>query len=144
MRSRTAHVPLFVASILTLGLWLVPVAAQAGKSSSGQAHDHSAMVGPHGGQVAGIGPFDAEIVMKGGALNVYLHDHHGNDQTPKAAGGDVVFLVGGGSKRVSLTLGDNGLSGRYDFTASHDMKTVLRIKMTDGKTHTAKAVLNAQ
>ena len=146
MRSRLVRAAQSVASVVMFGLCLVliPTGTEAAKNTTGQAHDHSTMVGPHGGQVAKIGPFDAEIVMKGGILRVYLHDHLGEDHTAKAAGGDAILLVGGGNKRVPLAVGEQGLSGRYSFPVSSAMKGVIRVKMLDGKTHTGKAVIDEQ
>lgn len=129
------------ALILCVGIAGVP---RTGEAHGDQDHDHSTMVGPHGGPVAAVGPFNAEVVMKGGTISVYLFTHDGADHTEKASGGNVIFIVGGGSKRVSLKPGSLGLSGKYDFPASKDMKAVLRVKMSDGKTHNGKAVLNEQ
>lgn len=143
MRRFSLRAVLAFALALVLGIGIMGL-PRSGEAAGDQDHDHSTMVGPHGGQVAAIGPFDTEIVMKDGAINVYLFTHDGADHTEKASGGNVIFIVGGGSKRVALKPGSLGLSGKYDFPATKDMKAVLRIKMSDGKTHNGKAVLNEQ
>lgn len=101
-------------------------------------HDHAAMV-KHGGSIAEIGDYDAEVVIDDGKVMVYIYDEHGDDITAKASKGDAIFVVDGGSKRVELAMVEGRLQGELGFKpSSEDVDTVLRLTI-DGKTHTGKA-----
>lgn len=102
-------------------------------------HEHAHEEGPHGGQIAEIGPYHAEIVLEDGEIRVYVMTHDEPATAVATSSGDIVVLTGGGSKKVMLTADGDSLLGKPDFEIEEDAKAVIRIKTADGKTHAGKA-----
>jgi len=108
---------------------------------SGHDHDHGhdhAHESHHGGHAFIIGPYDGELLMGEGMVEVFVHDHDGNHID--LVGGDMIVLVDGGNKKLSLKKHDLGLMAEID-ESMHGAKAVVRVKTPDGKTHAANAVL---
>jgi hypothetical protein len=109
-----------------------------------QTHAHDAHEkGPNGGQIVGVGPYDAEIVVEHDKLVVRLIDHGGANLTADASGGDVVFVAGGKPTKVSLVPEGDALVGKLDAEVPDDVQAVIRIKTKDGKVHAGKAELES-
>ena len=123
-----------VAGGFTFTAFVTPTAAQSTKE-----HDHAE--GPHGGQITEVGPYHAEIVLDDTEIRIYLMTHEDPPVAVASTGGDIVVLVSGGSKKITLTPDGDSLLGKPDFTIEEDVKAVIRIKTADGKTHAGKAEL---
>lgn len=131
----------FAQTLAALAVAGLPLVAAA---QTGHKHDHDAMA-KHGGSVAEVGSYDMEVVVSGGKITVYVYDDKGADITKTASKGDAIFVVGGASKKVTLTQADGVLSGPlgFDAKAGDDLDAVLRVTV-GGKTHTGKADLHAR
>ena len=110
----------------------VPAQAQS-------THEHAHEEGPHGGQIAEVGPYHAEIVLEDGEIRVYVMTHDEPGTPVAASSGDIVILTGEGSKKIVLSADGDSLLGKPDFEIEEDAKAVIRIKTADGKTHAGKA-----
>lgn len=97
--------------------------------------------GPNGGQIFGVGPYDAEIVVEEDALIVRLIEHGGKDLTEEASGGDVVLLIGGKPTKITLVFENGALVGKLDDHLPDEVDAVIRIKTKDGKVHAGKGEL---
>jgi hypothetical protein len=123
----------------TFAAFVNPVFVTLASAQSATGHDHSE--GPRGGQIAQVGPYDAEIVLDDTEIRVYLMTHEDPPVPVMATGGDIVVLVSGGSKKITLSPDGDSLLGKPDFTIEEDVKAVIRVKTADGKTHAGKAEL---
>ena len=121
--------------VILFALMLAPLAATA---QNKHGHSHAA---PNGGQIQQIGPYEAELVVKGGKLFLYVVDEKENKvdaskltasamvlakdgQKPvelKPAGGNMLVAESlpatDGKLRATLTLSENGKElgkGRYN------------------------------
>lgn len=117
----------------------VAVAAPAMAQDSHGHGEHEK--GPNGGQVFGVGPYDAEIVVHEDKLEVRLFQHEGPDLTAEASGGDVVLVIGGKPKKVTLVPEGGALIGKLDDHLPDEVNAVIRIKTKDGKVHAGKGEL---
>ena len=106
------------------------------QSSHGHSHHEE---GPHGGQIAEVGPYHAEIVLEDGEVRIYVTTHDEPATAVAVSGGDIVVLTGGGSKKITLSADGDSLLGKPDFEIEEDAKAVIRITTADGKTHAGKA-----
>ena len=97
----------------------------------GQGHGHS----HHGGQEVKIGSYEAELVVKGSELTLYLHD--AKDQKIDAAkftATAVVLAKGNQQKTVELApAGDNKLIGKIDFPIEGKFRATVTLKTTTGE-----------
>lgn len=114
-----------------------PLSAPAMAQHSHGAHEK----GPNGGQVFGVGPYDAEIVVEEETLIVRLFEHGGKDLTDEATGGDLVLLIGGKPTKVALVAENGALVGKLDDHLPDEVDAVIRIKTKDGKVHAGKGEL---
>ena len=100
------------------------------------AHDTK---GPHGGRIADVGPFHAELTSKENTIEVYVSDS-ANKAVPIAGyKGLAILLISGKSERVQLEpAGDNKLSGIASALLPRAPKGVVRLTSPDGKTSQGK------
>ncbi len=116
-----------------------PAFGQQAAQKHAHEHDHGKLA-KHGGEIAKIGSYDAEVVHVDGKVAVYVYDDHGDDISAKVTKGDAILVVGGVSRKVPLTLGGGRLEGPLDFsTSSGDHLDVVLRLVISGKTHTGKA-----
>lgn len=105
---------------------------------SAQEHNHS-HAAAHGGQVKKIGAYEAELVVKGADVQLYLLDD--KDRKVDAArfsATAVVLARGNEQKTIELKyVSDNLLSGRADFPIDDKFRATLTLK--SGSTETGKA-----
>lgn len=127
----------FTAALMAVALTLsVPAQAQ---------HSHAEHEkGPNGGQVFGVGPYDAEIVVEDKTLVVRLIEHGGKDLTHEASGGDLVLLIGGTPTKVALVAENGALVGTVDAELPDEVDAVIRIKTKDGKVHAGKGEIEVE
>ncbi|MFP5512365.1 MAG: hypothetical protein ACLGJC_04710 [Alphaproteobacteria bacterium] len=93
-------------------LAVAPISAMAQDKSHG--HSHTA---PHGGQIQNIGTYEAELVVKGTELTLYLVDKDEKEVPSNGFEATAVVLAKDGQKPVALKPnGNNKLTGTADFT----------------------------
>jgi hypothetical protein len=111
--------------VLVLALFFAPAAALA----QGQGHSH------HGGQEVKIGKFEAELVVKGTEVTLYVND--ANDQKIDATGFTataVVLAKGNQQKTISLApAGENKLGGKIDFPIEGKFRATVTLKNSSGE-----------
>lgn len=97
-----------------------------------QGHSHAA---PNGGQIKDIGPYEAELVLKGQDLMLYIVDGQEKKvDTAKFSASAVVLAKGNEQKSVELTpSGDNRLSGKMDFTVDGKVRATVTLKSPSGE-----------
>jgi nitrogen fixation protein FixH len=111
--------------LLLLGLSFAPAVA----SAQGHGHSH------HGGQEVKIGKFEAELVVKGSEVTLYVND--ANDQKIDASGFTataVVLAKGNQQKTISLApAGENKLAGKIDFPVEGKFRATVTLKNSSGE-----------
>ena len=115
----------FVCLIVCAQLAFAPALAYA--QGSGHAHSHAA---PNGGQIQKIGSYEAELVVKGSDVVLYVTDE--NDQkvdASKLSAMAMVLAKGNEQKAVELKpAGDNKLGGRADFPVEGKFRATVTLK----------------
>jgi hypothetical protein len=110
---------------LVLTLLFVPAVAVA------QGHGHS----HHGGQEVKIGKFEAELVVKGAEVTLYVND--ANDQKIDASSFSataVVLAKGNQQKSISLApAGENKLVGKVDVPIEGKFRATVTLKNSSGE-----------
>lgn len=102
---------------------------------AGQALAHSdeyldTIVTPHGGQMRMAGIHHYELVVKAGAISVYLTDHADQPVATTGASGSATVLVGRNRSNIDLKpAGENRLSGKGEFVMDASMRVVLNIAL---------------
>ncbi len=111
--------------LLVLCLGFAPAVAWA------QGHGHS----HHGGQEVKIGAYEAELVVKGADVTLYLNDD--KDQkvdASKFTATAVVLAKGNQQKSVELVPGgENKLVARIDFPIEGKFRATVTLKMASGE-----------
>lgn len=97
-----------------------------------QGHSHAAA---NGGQIKDIGPYEAELVVKGSDLMLYIVDGQEKKvDTAKFSASAVVLAKGNEQKTVELTpSGDNRLSGKMNFTVDGKVRATVTLKSPSGE-----------
>jgi nitrogen fixation protein FixH len=94
-----------------IAILMMLLAAPGFAGAQGHAHSH------HGGQEVKIGTYEAELVVAGSEITLYVND--AKDQKVDAAGFTataVVLAKGNQQKTVDLApAGENKLVGKFDF-----------------------------
>jgi hypothetical protein len=100
------------------------------------AHDAK---GPNGGRVKDLGPFHAELTVKGNTVELYVADTANKGVAVDGYKGLAVLLAGGKSERIDLApAGGNKLTGTSIVAIPPNAKGVVRLNGPDGKTSQAK------
>jgi nitrogen fixation protein FixH len=103
--------------------------AAPGAYAQGHAHSH------HGGQEVKIGAYEAELVVAGSEITLYVHD--AKDQKVDASGFSataVVLAKGSQQKSVDLApAGENKLTGRFDFPVEGKFRATVTLKTASGE-----------
>ena len=100
------------------------------------AHDAK---GPNGGRVTDLGPFHAELTAKGSTVELYVTDAANKAVAVDGYKGLAILAVGGKSERVELApAGVNKLIGTSSVAIPPNVKGVVRLSGSDGKTSQAK------
>jgi hypothetical protein len=111
--------------LLLICLVLAPATARA------QAHGHS----HHGGQEVKIGSYEAELVVKGSQMVLYLND--AKDQkvdASKFTATAIVLARGNQQKSVELApSGENKLMGTIDFPVDGKLRATITLKTSSGE-----------
>jgi hypothetical protein len=89
----------------------------------------------NGGQEVKIGAYEAELVVKGADVTLYIHDS--NDQKVDASGFTATAIVlakGNQQKSVTLTpVGQNKLAGKIDFSVEGKFRATVTLKTASGE-----------
>lgn len=97
-----------------------------------QGHSHAA---PNGGQIVNIGKLEAEMVVRGNEISLFLTDS--KDMKVEAApysAAAVVLAKGNEQKTVELTpSGDNRLAGKFDFPIEGRFRATVTLKTKDSE-----------
>jgi hypothetical protein len=111
--------------ILAALLLLLPTIALA------QGHGHS----HHGGQEVKIGKYEAELVVKGTSVTLYLND--ANDKQIDSSGFSataVILAKGNQQKTIELKpAGENKLAGAFDFQVDAKFRATVTLKSSAGE-----------
>jgi nitrogen fixation protein FixH len=109
--------------IVVLGLGL----ALAGASpawSQGHSHGHS----HKGGQEQKIGAYEAELVVKGKEISLYINDKNDKPVDAKAFKASAEVLAKDGKKTVELLpVGGNRLTANYDFAVEGKVRATVTL-----------------
>lgn len=127
---------LLQAVIVCAGL-MAPVAAFA--QGAGHGHAHAA---PNGGQIQNIGAYEAELVVKGSDLTLFVVDAKEQKvDAAKFSATAVVLAKGNEQKTVELKpAGDNKLAGKADFAVQGKFRATVTLK--SGATEIGKGRYN--
>jgi nitrogen fixation protein FixH len=121
-------------------LLLVLSLCSASAAAWGQAHGHS----HHGGQEVKIGAYEAELVVKGSDVTLYLND--AQDQkidASKFTATAVVLAKGNQQKTVELApAGENMLMGKIDFPIEGKFRATVTLKTASGEVGKGRYNLN--
>jgi hypothetical protein len=111
--------------IVVIAVGLAPAVAWA------QAHGHS----HRGGQEVKIGAYEAELVVKGADVTLYIND--AKDQKVDASGFTataVVLAKGNQQKSITLTpAGENQLAAKIDFPVEGKFRATVTLKTASGE-----------
>lgn len=112
---------LLMRSLFAVCLSLAPVAAFA------QAHSHAAA---NGGQIQNIGKYEAELVVRGNDVMLYLvDDKEQKVDASKFNASAVVLAKGNEQKTLELKpSGANMLSGKSDFAVDGKFRATVTLK----------------
>lgn len=107
--------------------------------AQGHGHSHPSA---HGGQIQKIGGYEAELVVKGGEMMLYVIDEKDEKvDATKFSATAVVLARGSELKTVELKAGkDNILSGRADFAVDGKFRATVALK--SGSTEIGKGRYN--
>jgi nitrogen fixation protein FixH len=123
--------------------WLSTVVfvALAAPAALAQGHGHS----HRGGQEVRIGNYEAELVVKGAELALYVNDT--NDKKVDASdftATAVVLARGNQQKAVNLThAGDNKLAGKIDFQVDGKFRATVTLRTSKGEVGKGRYNLDA-
>lgn len=114
------------------------LASTAPSFVSAQEHNHS-HAAAHGGQVKKVGAYEAELVVKGADVQLYLLDDKDRKvDAARLSATAVVLARGNEQKTIELKyVNDNMLSGRADFPVDGKFRATLTLK--SGSTEAGKA-----
>lgn len=124
-------------ALATLALTLL--GGQAWAQHSGHAH------ATHGGQVQKIGKFEAELVVKGTELSLYLNDEKDKPaDAAKFAATAVVLAKGNQQKSVELKpAGGNKLLGKGDFEVDDKVRATVTLSAAGSELGKARFTIDA-
>ncbi len=90
--------------------------------------------GPNGGRVTDLGPYHAELIARGTAVNLYVTDAANKAIAVDGYKGLAVLVVGGKSERIDLAPANgNKLTGKSTVAIPPNAKGVVRLNGPDGK-----------
>lgn len=100
--------------------------------AQGHAHSHAAA---NGGQIVNIGNLEAEMVVRGNEISLFLTDSKDMKVTAAPYSASAVVLAKGNEqKTVELTpSGDNRLAGKFDFPIEGRFRATVTLKGKDGE-----------
>lgn len=121
--------------IVTLGL-------VAGLGTAALAHDHPA---PNGGQIKQIGPYEAELVVKGSEMTLHVLDEQDRKVDASTLSATAVVLAKGNEHRTveMKPAGDNRLSGKVDFPFDGKFRATVSLKTPKGEAGKGRYTLDA-
>ena len=107
-----------------------------------QAHSHTPS---NGGQIQQIGPYEAELVVKGPEVALFLvDDKEQKVDASKLSATAVVLAKGNEQKTVELKpAGDNKLSGKADFPVDGKFRATVTLKTASGEAGKGRYSLDA-
>lgn len=110
-------------AILTF-LWLSPVNAQG--------HDHAP---PNGGQIRKIGTYEAELVLKGREVSLFVTNHlEEKVDGSKFSATMSVLMPDNQQKVIELTpMGENRLGAHIDFSLAARIRAVVTLRMSNSE-----------
>ncbi|WP_291850924.1 hypothetical protein [Bradyrhizobium sp.] len=95
--------------------------------------------GPHGGRLVDAGPYHAELVATGKAVEVFLLGEGDKAVDLKGFKGVAIFSLDGKAERITLAPSAKGaLSGEAATPLPPRPKGAVQLTMPDGKTATAR------
>lgn len=129
---------LAIRAVLALALGAAPPAA-LGQSG----HSHAA---PNGGQIQKIGAYEAELVVKGSDVTLYIVDEKEQKvDASKLSATAVVLAKGNEQKMVELRpIGDNKLAGKADFQVDGKFRATVTLKTATGEAGKGRYSLDAR
>ncbi|QCK87368.1 hypothetical protein E8L99_17195 [Phreatobacter aquaticus] len=102
---------------------------------AGVAQAHAPGVGPNGGRQVDAGSVHMEMVVRGDALTIYLHDH--SDKPVATAGGQgvAILAIDGRTQRIPLApAGGNALKGTATAPLPPQPKGAVQVTLASGGT----------
>ncbi|MBX9934310.1 MAG: hypothetical protein K2Y56_22805 [Methylobacterium sp.] len=125
--------------LLALALGFAPGAALA------QAHPH-AHAAPNGGQIQQIGAYEAELVVKGSDMMLYIvDDQEKKVDVSKFSATAVVLAKGNQQKTVEMIpSGENRLVGKVDFPVEGKFRATVTFRTAAGEAGKGRYNLDAR
>ena len=126
----------FVFAILTLFAFSGAVLAQTADPG---AHEHGPGVkGSHGGVVQDLGGYEAELVVKGRNLILYLTDHATGKPAQLDGMKATIFVVQGSNRKATITLipKDGAFQANASIPSGSD--AVVNVQLPGGKSSQAR------
>lgn len=97
-------------------------ATVAGAQTHGHGHSHK------GGQEQKIGVYEAELVVKGKEISLYLNDKNDKPVDSKGFKASAEILAKDGKKQVELTpAGGNRMAASYDFAVDGKFRATVTL-----------------
>ena len=113
---------------LTLALALVLATGGDAFAHSTKSKNAGHTAAKHGGSLSHVGDYDAELVMTGEVLQLYLFDHQGVSPDLTGATGKATVLIGKKASQVPLSgVGGTHLEGA--FAGQKEAKVIIRLKL---------------
>lgn len=106
-------------------------------------HSHAAS---NGGQIQSIGTYEAELVVKGADMTLYIVDNQEKKvDASKYSATAVVLATGNQQKIVELIpSGENRLAGKIDFAVSGKFRATVTLKTATGEAGKGRYSLDAK
>ncbi|MFE1597271.1 hypothetical protein [Methylobacterium sp. ID0610] len=114
----------------------------AGLTVPALAHDHPAA---NGGQIKQIGPYEAELVVKGAEMTLHIVDERDRKVDAGAFTATATVLARGNEQKlVELKpSGENRLSGRIDFPVDGKVRATVSLRTPAGEAGKGRYSLDA-
>jgi hypothetical protein len=95
--------------------------------------------GSHGGRVADVGAYHAELVVRDKTVEIFLTGEDDKPVDPKGFKGVAIFNLGGKAERITVAPSEkNNLSGTAATALPANPKGAVQLTAPDGKTATAR------
>lgn len=110
-----------------------------------QAHSHSHPA-PNGGQIQNIGTYEAELVVKGSDVTLFVvDDKEQKVDSSKLSATAVVLAKGNEQKTIDLKpSGENKLSGKVNFPVEGKFRATVTLKTPSGEAGKGRYNLEAR
>lgn len=128
--------PMVVLGMLAL---FASIPLEAPSAQERTSEHHHPFIGRHGGIVEDLGPYNAELVVKGADVSLFLIDHSGRSIRTTDLKANVI-VVTGTVRRGSFALSamsDDKLVGRGPHPGAENLRAVVTLTLPNGTSYQA-------